>query len=192
MRQPDPSDPRCPECGEPIGLTATYCMHCSTDLTEAREQAEGEADGFWDRRPTTSTAPGGESAATTDSRWLDPDGIADDTLTVAVGIAGGLVIGLIGTVVLLLLTSSAWALLVGLVGWLGATAHLVTRRTVRTAFTRAAYGAAGVLLLVPLIAFAPSNEPTELGARLVLFLLLLGGVTIPVAVVAGIGLMISR
>ena len=26
-------DPRCPECGEPIGQTATYCMHCSADLT---------------------------------------------------------------------------------------------------------------------------------------------------------------
>ena len=27
------ADPHCPECGEPIGQTATYCMHCSADLT---------------------------------------------------------------------------------------------------------------------------------------------------------------
>lgn len=28
----DADDPRCPECGEPIGATATYCMHCSAEL----------------------------------------------------------------------------------------------------------------------------------------------------------------
>ena len=33
-------DPRCPECGGPIGQTATYCMHCSADLTTELEAAD--------------------------------------------------------------------------------------------------------------------------------------------------------
>ena len=35
-------DPRCPECGEPIGQTTTYCMHCSADLTERGETADSD------------------------------------------------------------------------------------------------------------------------------------------------------
>jgi len=42
-------DPRCPECGEPIGQRATYCMHCSADLTEEQDAADTDADGDWDR-----------------------------------------------------------------------------------------------------------------------------------------------
>jgi len=42
------TDPRCPNCGEPIGRTATYCMHCSADLTEERAAADADDDGVWD------------------------------------------------------------------------------------------------------------------------------------------------
>jgi hypothetical protein len=42
-------DPRCPECGEPIGQRATYCMHCSADLTDEQEAADTDDDGDWDR-----------------------------------------------------------------------------------------------------------------------------------------------
>lgn len=45
-----PSDPRCPECGEPIGQTASYCMHCSTDLSDRQpvsaEGADESGDGL--------------------------------------------------------------------------------------------------------------------------------------------------
>ncbi|MEF8827404.1 MAG: zinc-ribbon domain-containing protein [Haloarcula sp.] len=49
-------DPHCPECGEPIGQTATYCMHCSTDLTEERAAADADEDGVWDQSEATPTA----------------------------------------------------------------------------------------------------------------------------------------
>jgi membrane protease YdiL (CAAX protease family) len=39
-------DPYCPECGEPVGRSASYCIHCSADLTEARDPTgEGNAAG---------------------------------------------------------------------------------------------------------------------------------------------------
>jgi membrane protease YdiL (CAAX protease family) len=31
----------CPECGEPVGQTAAYCIHCSADLTGERDAPEG-------------------------------------------------------------------------------------------------------------------------------------------------------
>jgi len=56
------ADPRCPNCGEPIGRTATYCMHCSTDLTGERAAADADGDGVWDEAQTDA-----EMAATTTS-----------------------------------------------------------------------------------------------------------------------------
>lgn len=35
-------DPHCPECGEPVGQSSTYCIHCSADLTEERDGAGGD------------------------------------------------------------------------------------------------------------------------------------------------------
>jgi len=53
-------DPRCPECGGPIGQTATYCMHCSADLTEDLEAADSDGDGRWDESDGVSA--GSDSA----------------------------------------------------------------------------------------------------------------------------------
>lgn len=107
----DPEDPHCPECGEPIGQTATYCMHCSADLTGERAAADRDGDGHWDGSEsdpsdvgsdpgagsTASGGPRGESPPASaesgdDEQLLDPDGVVDDTLTVVVGIAGGVVV----------------------------------------------------------------------------------------------------
>jgi hypothetical protein len=41
-----PSDPVCPECGEAVGSTSTYCMHCDADFDapiDASEFAGGSA-----------------------------------------------------------------------------------------------------------------------------------------------------
>ncbi|QGX93981.1 hypothetical protein EI982_03895 [Haloplanus rallus] len=54
------ADPRCPNCGGPIGRTATYCMHCSADLTEERAAADADDDGVWDE----AEAEAGTEAAT--------------------------------------------------------------------------------------------------------------------------------
>lgn len=40
----DATDPACPECGEPIGATATYCMHCGTDLAMDDSADVSDAD----------------------------------------------------------------------------------------------------------------------------------------------------
>lgn len=38
-------DPVCPECAEPVGITAAYCMHCSADLTDDATGSSGTAEG---------------------------------------------------------------------------------------------------------------------------------------------------
>lgn len=204
MSHVDPEDPRCPNCGGPIGATATYCMHCSTDLTEARARADADRDGHWDgaasdgtasdRRASDRRASDGTAVepGSTERHWLHPDGVVDDTLTAIVGLVGGFVVGLVGTMVLLILTSSGWAFLPGMVAWLAATAHLVTRRSVHEAVSRTAYGVAIVLLLVPFVAFGPSESPTDLVERVVVFAFMLGGLAVPAAVAAGIGYGVSR
>jgi hypothetical protein len=194
-------DPRCPECGEPIGQTATYCMHCSADLTEEREVADSDDDGAWDEREAPSDAGDGISAESPSGpsfdesagggELLDPDGIMDDSLTVLVGIAGGIVIGVVGTFVLLIVTESVWSVAFGFLAWLAATAYLVRRRTVQGAISRSAYGVSLVLLLVPVIALSPVMEGgfEERGSTLVVLLVV---VAVPAGIAAAIGWIASQ
>lgn len=190
-------DPRCPECGEPIGMTATYCMHCSADLTEERAAADADGDGAWDAPDPESTmdSPSASpSPATDDSdRLLDPDGLVDNSLTVLVGVVGGIVVGVVGTIVLAALTASGWALPFGFVAWLGATAYLVRRRTVQAAVAKSGYAVALVLLSVPVIALSPAlSVDGGIEERGGLFLVLVLFVGLPATVAAGIGWFASR
>ncbi|MEF8887021.1 MAG: zinc ribbon domain-containing protein [Haloarculaceae archaeon] len=181
-------DPRCPECGEPIGQTATYCMHCSADLTDEREAADADGDEAWDAAsaaPEESRAP---SATDESGQLLDPDGLVDNTLTVLVGIGGGVVVGTVGTVVLLFATGSGWALLFGLAAWLGSTAYLVRRRTVQAAVSRTGYAIAVVLLLVPVVALSPAASiDGGLEGRGGLFFVLFVFVLVPAGIAATLG-----
>ncbi len=208
----DPEDPHCPECGEPIGQTATYCMHCSADLTEERAAADEDDDGVWDGAetgPAASEASAGASATATgdassssgasggvtpaDGQVLDPDGLVDNTLTAVVGVAVGLVVGVVGTAVLLALTGNPWALLFGLCVWLGSTVYLARRRTVQDAVARGGYAAAVVLLVVPLVAFSPLMDVEGgLEGRGSTFLALFVVVAVPAGVAAGVGWVASR
>jgi hypothetical protein len=213
----DPENPHCPECGEPIGQTATYCMHCSADLTRERAAADEDGDGTWDRAeggpsdtgadlredisgagdPNATTTASGESGAgvtpAADGRLLDPDGLVDDTLTAVAGIVGGLVVGVVGTVVLLALTGSGWALLFGLCVWLGSTIYLARRRTVQDAVAKGGYAVAAVLLVVPLVALSPPMDVEGgLGERGGVLVVLLVFVAVPAGVAAAIGWVASR
>ncbi len=213
----DPENPHCPECGEPIGQTATYCMHCSADLTAERATADEDGDGTWDRAEVgtadTGTSPreavsgaddpgatptaSGESRADVtpagDEQLLDPDGLVDNTLTAVVGIGGGLVVGVVGIVVLLALTGSGWALLFGLCAWLGSTIYLARRQTVQDAIAKGGYAVAVVLLVVPLVALSPLMDVEGgLGERGGLFVVLLVFVVVPAGVAAAIGWVASR
>lgn len=194
------ADPRCPECGEPIGQTATYCMHCSADLSGSLAAGDRDGDGAWDEPRATEpdardASPVGRSGTSDDGsgQLLDPDGLVDDTLTAIVGIVGGFLVGFVGTVVLLALTESAWAVVFGLVAWLGATAYLVRRRTVQGAVAKSGYAVALVLLLVPVVAVSPFvTVEGGLGGRGSLFLVLLLFVAVPAGIAAAVGWFASK
>ena len=203
-----PADPRCPECGGPIGVTATYCMHCSADLTEERAAADADEDGVWDQYEAeggSETEPGTGERETGEQvigeretgggsgELLDDDGLVDNTLTVLVGIAGGIVVGLVGTGVLLAVTGSASALLFGLLAWLGSTAYLVRRRTVQGAVSKAGYAVAVVLLAVPFVAVSPVVDVEGgLEGRVGGFVVLLVLVAVPAGIAAVVGFVASR
>lgn len=204
MSTVDPEDPRCPECGEPIGATAVYCMHCSTDLTGEREltdikdggarKATGDAADESDtdgQSPSTATSDTVDISTDEDGSLLDPDGILDNTLTVVVGLGGGLIVGFIGTLVLAFMIESVWAFPAGILVWLLATIYLVRQHTVQGAVAKAAYGVALVLVLVPLIAFSPGNGG-NLAERFTEFGGLLFIVAIPAGIAGGIGFLVSR
>jgi len=182
-------------------------MHCSADLSDYRERAESdEATGQY--APGNSRSSGtagrllksvtrtlretignrGNSADLDREELLAPDGFVDDTLTVVVGIAAGALIGLLGTTVLAVVTGSPWALVAGLLIWLGSTAYLVRRRTVQGAISAGGYGVALVLLLVPVLAFSPATDVDGgLAERGSIFLVLGILVVGPVLIAAGIG-----
>lgn len=184
-------DPRCPECGGPVAMTATYCIHCSTDFSETgpvpgHETAAGggPTHGASGTVGTVLTASG-----TPVEHPLDPDGIMDNTLTVIVGLLGGLIVGVVGTIVLLFLTENLWGVGFGLVVWLGATAYLVRRRYLLDAVAKTAYSIAIVLLFVPLLALVLDGGLLARGGIFVLLLLIVG---IPAGIAAGIGWFASR
>jgi len=203
-------DPHCPECGEPIGQTATYCMHCSADLTDEKAAADADGDGSWDGTGTASTANESDGpeptygplednndavAASTasDGQLLDPDGFVDNTLTVVVGIVGGIVVGIVGTIVLLVMTESGWGALIGILAWLGSTGYLVRQRTVQGAVAKSGYAVAVVLLLIPLVAFSPlADVDGGLAGRGTFFLTSLIAVAIPAGFAAAVGWLASR
>ena len=60
-------DPRCPECGGAIGQTATYCMHCSADLTDERDAADSDDDGRWDESGGPAVSPESSGGGILDS-----------------------------------------------------------------------------------------------------------------------------
>ncbi|MEF8841456.1 MAG: zinc ribbon domain-containing protein [Haloarculaceae archaeon] len=199
-----PADPRCPECGGPIGVTATYCMHCSADLTEERERADADGDGTWDRAEAGSAngtatgtgatpSTGGGDTGTGSDELLDDEGLVDNTLTVLVGIVAGIVVGVIGTVVLLAVTGSGAAVVFGLLAWLGSTAYLVRRRTVQGAVSKAGYAVAAVLLLVPFVAVSPFVDVDGgIEGRVGGFVVLLVFVAVPAGIAAVVGVVASR
>jgi hypothetical protein len=187
-------------------------MHCSADLTDEQDAADADGDGTWDQAEASSTET--HDAATTrdqdtvtelghaagdtiadavsteqgDGQLLDPDGVVDNTLTVIVGILGGVIVGIVGTTVFGFVTGSAWTLVFGFVTWLGATAYLVRRRTVQGAVAMSGYAVAVVLLLVPVIALSPVvSVEGGIEGRGGLFVVLLLSVAIPASIAAAIG-----
>lgn len=187
-----PEDPRCPECGGPIAMAATECIHCSADLVGRVpvSPAAAAADSAGRSRSDPGRFKGVATATSTPVEHpLDPEGPIDDTLTVIVGVLGGIFIGLVGTFVLLFLTQSLWSLLLGFVAWLGSTAYLVRRRYLLDTVSKTAYGIAAVFLTLPLIVVVLEGD---LLTRTGVFVGLLVVVSIPAALAAAVGWFASR
>ena len=189
-------------------------MHCSADLSDEKAAADTNDDGTWDRGPGSGEGDpsagdegdasptydpledaGGDAAATTDTggQVLDPDGIVDNTLTVVVGILGGIVVGIVAIITLAIVTESLWGVLLGIVAWLGSTGYLVRRRTVQGAVEKSGYAAAVVLLLIPLVAFSPlASVEGGLTGRGSFFLAALVVVSVPAIIAAVVGWVAGR
>ncbi|MFC6952644.1 hypothetical protein [Halorubellus litoreus] len=68
------SDPRCPECGEPVGLTSTYCMHCDAEFDSPANVGDDSAadDGLGSDDPGDAR----EDPSVPDGS-VTPDSVAD-------------------------------------------------------------------------------------------------------------------
>lgn len=106
---------------------------------------------------------------------------------------GGLVVGVVGTVVLAVVTGSGLVVGFGLCAWLGAPAYLVRRPTVQRAVERTGYAVAVVPLSIPLVALSPF-VPVDggLGERGGLLVVLLVFVALPACIATGIEWVASR
>jgi hypothetical protein len=74
-----PSDPVCPECGEAVGSTSTYCMHCDADF-----DAPIDASEFTGGSTTTDQTGGADGWGGSDQGALEDDsdwGDSDEAVT---------------------------------------------------------------------------------------------------------------
>lgn len=179
----DDTDASCPECGTGVSATAVYCMDCGADLDAATE-AGSDTPSPDPPSPGAAVVGGGPAASEpAESEFestrrrdashglLHPDGIADNSLTVAVGVVGGTVVGVL-TLVLLGLASQHWLSVVpALAVWAGGIGYLSRRRSVGVAVRKACYGVAALLVLFPVISFAEVTKGGTVGGRIVLFLI---------------------
>jgi len=196
-------------------------MHCSADLEDRQQMTDsgshwgtgsakpglqdrlaqriddlfGGESGAFDStgRTDTTTANRTPPESGGDDQVLDPDGLVDNTLTMLVGIGGGIVVGLVGTFVLLLGTQSVWTLLFGLAGWLGSTVYIARQRTVQGAVAKTGFAIAVVLLLSPLAALSPLvSVEGGLDGRLLAFVVWLFVAAIPAGIAAVVGVIAAR
>ncbi|EMA44520.1 hypothetical protein C448_08229 [Halococcus morrhuae DSM 1307] len=188
-------DPRCPECGEPIGMTSAFCMYCSADLTDYSEDTilgTDEQRGDTQRSSPSHASTPVENTTTGEKPLLDPDGAGSTFLTAVVGLVGGFVVGVLLLLFVTGMLSAALGVATGFLVWLGTTIYFARRRTVQEAVSKAAYGIALALLLYALIPFSSTWEANSLSTRLTDFVGLLVILAIPVAIVAGVGRLAGR
>lgn len=129
---------------------------------------------------------GGVTDHVPDGPLLDPEGLADNVLTILVAIVGSLVIGFVGFMVLVILTESAWAVPVGILAWLFGLAYLARQYSVQETVAKTFYGVAVVLLTLPLVTLSPGIDES-LADRATLFGAMLISVAIPAGISAAIG-----
>ena len=118
-----------------------------------------------------------ESAETGGGRWLDPDGLPDNALTVVVALGAGLLVGIVWLFAFGVFFSRYGAWLAAVV-WIGWTAYLARRRTVFGAVRLGAYGLAVSLVGGPALV-ALGSDGTVVGRAVALAV-----ITVPTGVFA--------
>lgn len=169
-------------------MTSAYCIHCSADLTEDRERTDTDEKNPTSR-PSSPQAPSPAEDTAGGGSLLDPDGLLNTLLTIVVGLIGGIVIGLLGWFAVSSVLSIGLGIVAGVFVWLGATAKLVRCRTVQEAVSKASYGVAIGIMLVPLIVFDPSWDA---GTRAQDFVILAVICAFPAAIVGIVGFLAAR
>ena len=183
-------DARCPACDEPIGARSRYCMHCGTEIDPGESAAGGEAaprsfDPSFGDPPADAVDDEGEP-------WLDPDSLADDSLTLLVGGAFGLVTGVLGLFVGAVVTGSAWGGLLGLVFLLGSTGVLVTRHSVYETVRLGSYATAALVVCVPVIVLTDAAKGGTFAGQVLLFVIAEVPFGIGAALLAGFGYWVGK
>ena len=188
-------DPRCPECGEPIGMTSAFCMYCSADLTDYSEDAilgTDEQRGDTQQPSPSHASTPTENTTTGEQPLLDSDRARNTFLTAGVGLVGGFIVGVLLLIFVTGMLSATLGIATGFLVWLGTTIYFAKRRTVQEAVSKAAYGIAVTLLLYALIPFSSTWEANSMSTRLTDFVGLLVILAIPVAIVTGVGRLAGR
>jgi hypothetical protein len=152
---------------------------------ESDPTAGGNATVGSDTTGTTGTTGATDTTVTTDESkgLLDPEGLADNALTLVVAIFGGLLIGFV-SLFAFMFSPGGLGLLLAVVAWLGSTVYLASRHTVFGAVRYGAYALAGLLVVMPVgVALAAGGSTLERLVLLVMFTVPLGVVAIVVGAV---------
>jgi hypothetical protein len=185
------TDSRCPECGDPVGKTASYCMHCDAEFDTPVAGGDSEKRAGDDPTDDTETAVSDDTYETTLttweqrlSRWLGPDGWIDNSLTIVIAIGVGFLLGPLAAIVLALLTGSLWSIVVGFVVLIGATAFLANQRTVYGTVRGGCFSVSALLVILPVafITWVSERPLTQLDVFLA-FEFSVGLVVVPLVVI---------
>lgn len=165
-------------------------MHCGAEIDPAETAAGDETaprsfDLSFDESPPD---------AVDDERgpWLDPDSLADDSLTLLVGAGFGLVIGVLGLFVGAVVTGSAWGGLFGLVFLLGGTGVFVTRHSVHETVRLGSYATAALVVCVPVIVLTDAAKGGTFAGQVLLFAIAEVPFGIGAALIAGFGYWVGK
>lgn len=178
----EPGDPHCPECDEPVGATASFCLHCEAALDDGGGTVEttrihfGTAEAAPEATGGTTVHGGGNVVESpsperddgSDERgWFHFDSLAITAATAAVGVVAGLVVGGALVALVRMVTNGTWVLLVGAVAGVNTSLYATRARSAYRSVQRASVLAGGVVVVAPAFWYAAADG--GLGVRVFLF-----------------------
>lgn len=187
-------DPRCPDCDQPVGATATSCMHCGaefhhpanidvedamwTSSTETAVQAPNRA---------TSDKPDSTDIPSTLDRWV-PLWLA----RVVSGLLIGPVLALWTLLIIGTIAGGTAGFVSAVVVWFVTAAYWKTRRSVTSISASVCYGVALLLAFTPVIVLTDAAKGGTFGGQVLLFIIAEGIFGIIAVGFAGIGYRLTQ